>query len=55
MTMWLYPGPSCPDRPFSEELNDMEINTRIRGILAHGADLNFGLGPIPLREGVDSP
>jgi hypothetical protein len=29
MTMWMYPGPSCPDYPFSIELEDMEINTRI--------------------------
>jgi hypothetical protein len=29
MTMWMYPGPSCPDCPFSIELEDMEINTRI--------------------------
>jgi hypothetical protein len=25
------------------------------GVLAHGADLNFGSGPIPSREGFDSP
>jgi hypothetical protein len=31
MTMWMYPGPSCHDRPVSTELDDMEINTRIRG------------------------
>jgi hypothetical protein len=48
----MYPGPSCLDRPFSLELEDTEINTQIRGVLAHGADLNFGSGPIPLREGV---
>jgi hypothetical protein len=38
MTMWMYSGPSCPDHPFSSELDDKEINTRIRGVLAHGAD-----------------
>jgi hypothetical protein len=54
MTMWMYPGPSCPDRPFSTELDDMEINTQIRGIL-HGANQNCGPGPVHLREGVDSP
>jgi hypothetical protein len=27
MTMWMYPGPSCPDRPFSAELCDTKINT----------------------------
>jgi hypothetical protein len=26
-TMWLYLGPSYPDRPFSEELDDVESNT----------------------------
>jgi hypothetical protein len=56
MTMWVYPGPSCPDRPFIVELGDTEINTRVRGggVLIHGGDLNFGSSPVPLREGVDS-
>jgi hypothetical protein len=54
-TMWMYPKPSCPDRPFSEELGDVEINTQIHKVLAHGADLNPGAGPAPLREGVDNP
>jgi hypothetical protein len=53
-TMWMYHGPSCPNRPFSNELGDMEINNRIRGVLSHGEDLNLGSGPIPLKEGVDS-
>jgi hypothetical protein len=35
-TMWRYPGPSCPDRPFSKELGDMEINTQSHMVLAHG-------------------
>jgi hypothetical protein len=30
MTMWVYLGPSCPDRPFIVELGDTEINTRVR-------------------------
>jgi hypothetical protein len=55
MTMCIYPGPSCLDRPFSAELGDMEINTQIWRVLAHGADLNFGSGPVPIREGVDKP
>jgi hypothetical protein len=29
MTMWMYPGPSCPDHPFSAELGDTEINIRV--------------------------
>jgi hypothetical protein len=53
--MWMYLGPSCPDYPFPIGLGDVEINTRIQGVLAHGVDLNFGSGPIPLREGVDNP
>jgi hypothetical protein len=58
MTMWMYPRPSCPNRPFPTELGDMEINTRIPGgggVLAHGVDQNFGSGPAPLRKGVDNP
>jgi hypothetical protein len=39
ITMLMYLGPSCPDRPFSEELGDTEINTRVRGVLAHRANL----------------
>jgi hypothetical protein len=53
--MWMYPVPSCLDRPFTTELGDMKINTRIRGVHAYGADLNLGYGLIPLREGVDNP
>jgi hypothetical protein len=43
MTMWMYLWPSCPDRPFFEELDDAEINTRIHRDLAHGVDLNPGV------------
>jgi hypothetical protein len=48
MTMLMYPGPSCPNRPFSVELNGVEINTRIRGVLAHAVDPNFGSGLVSL-------
>jgi hypothetical protein len=34
--MWMYPGPSCPDRPFSVELGDIEINTGSKGFLHMG-------------------
>jgi hypothetical protein len=51
----MYQGPSCPDHCFPAELDDSEINTWIRGILAHGVDQNFGSDPVPLREGVESP
>jgi hypothetical protein len=36
--MWMYLGLSYLDRSFSTELDSTEINTRIRGILVHGAD-----------------
>jgi hypothetical protein len=48
-------GANSPDHPFSTELSGMEINTWIRGVLAYGADQNFGSSPVPSREGVDSP
>jgi hypothetical protein len=54
MTMWMYTGPSCPNRPYSKELDNVEINTCIHRVLAHGVDLDPGAGPAPLREGVDS-
>jgi hypothetical protein len=49
-TMWMYPGPSYPDRPFSEELDYVEINTWIHRVLAHMVDLSTGAGPTPLTE-----
>jgi hypothetical protein len=55
VTMWMNLGPSCLDHPFSAELGDTEINTRIQGVLAHWANLNLSSGPVTLREGVDSP
>jgi hypothetical protein len=53
--MWMYPGPSCSNHPFSEELGDMMINTQIHRVHAYGVVLSLGTGPAPLREGVDSP
>jgi hypothetical protein len=55
MTMWMYLGPSYPNCPVFEELGDTEINTWIRVVLAHGANLNLVSGPILLREWVDTP
>jgi hypothetical protein len=52
--MWLYPWPRCPDHPFSDELGDAEVNTRICKVLDHGANLNPGASPAPLGEGVAS-
>jgi hypothetical protein len=51
---WMHPGPSCPDHLFSAELGDTEINTQIRGVIAPGANLSLGFGPVALRERVDS-
>jgi hypothetical protein len=53
--MWTYLRPSCPNRPFSVELGDAEMNTQIQGVLADGFDLNFCSTLVPLREGVDNP
>jgi hypothetical protein len=53
--MWMFPGPSCPDCPFFAELDGVEVNTRILGVLAHGDDLIFSFDLVPLREGADSP
>jgi hypothetical protein len=50
----MYQRPCYPDHPFSVGLGDREINTRIHWVLAHGVDLNFGSGLVPMREGVDS-
>jgi hypothetical protein len=52
--MWLYPGPSDPNRSFSKDLSDGEINKRILMVLDHGANLNPRAGPNPLIEGVAS-
>jgi hypothetical protein len=53
--MWMYSGSRCPDRSFSAELDDAEIDTWIRRTLALGAHRNSGPIPIPSREGVVSP
>jgi hypothetical protein len=48
-------GPSCPNRSFSTELDDVEINAQILGVLVHGANQNSCPSLIPLGEGVISP
>jgi hypothetical protein len=55
ITMLMNPGSSYPDRSFFAELDDVEINARIRGILIYGANQNSGPSPIPLRGGAISP
>jgi hypothetical protein len=42
-----------PDRrSFSKELSNADINTWMLKVSDHGANLNLGVGPAPLREGV---
>jgi hypothetical protein len=53
--MWRYPGPSCPNRSFSAELIDAEVDTQVRKILALGVNRHSGSSLIPLRDGVVSP
>jgi hypothetical protein len=55
VTMWRYSGPSCPDRSFSAELADAEVDTRVRRILALGVNRHSVSDPVPLRDGVVSP
>jgi hypothetical protein len=38
VTMWSYPGPSCPDRSFSAVLADAEVDTQVQRILALGVN-----------------
>jgi hypothetical protein len=52
--MWVYSRPSCPDRSFSAELDDAEVDAQIRRALVHEASWNSGPSPIPLREGAIS-
>jgi hypothetical protein len=49
---WLYPGPSCLDHSFFEELSEAEINIQIHKVLDHGANLTPGAGLASLRDGV---
>jgi hypothetical protein len=50
--MWLYLGPSCPDRPSSEELSTAEVDSQIHKVLDLGANLNPRVSPVPLQEGI---
>jgi hypothetical protein len=49
--MWLYPRPSCPNRPSFEELSVVEIDFRIHKVFDLGVDPNPRAGPAPLQEG----
>jgi hypothetical protein len=53
--MWMYPGPTCPDRSFPVELDDVEVIARVQRVLAQAVDQNSGPRLTPLREGVVSP
>jgi hypothetical protein len=50
--MWMYPGPSCPDRPSSEELSTMEVDAQIHKVLDLRVSPNHLANPIPLWRGV---
>jgi hypothetical protein len=52
--MWLYPGPSCPDHPSSEELSSVEVDSRIHMFLDLRVYLNPRAGPAPMERGVAS-
>jgi hypothetical protein len=49
ITMWMYLGPSCLVRPFSVELDDTEINTRIWGGPCSWGQSEFWLWPGPFK------
>jgi hypothetical protein len=53
--MWRYLGPNNPDRSFTTELADVEVDTRVRRILALRVNRHSGSGPVHLRDGVVSP
>jgi hypothetical protein len=53
--MWWYPEPGCPDRSFSTELMDTEVDARVRKLLALRARRPSAPGTSSLREGVGSP
>jgi hypothetical protein len=53
--MWRYPGPSHADHSFSTELMDIEVDARVRKVLALGARQPSTPSMASLREGVDSP
>jgi hypothetical protein len=50
----MYAGPSCPDRPSSEELSAVKVNAWIHKVLDLGVNKHPGVGLIPLRRGVAS-
>jgi hypothetical protein len=55
ITMWKYPRPGSPNRCFSSELIDTEVDARVRNLRALKAHWPSAPGPASLREGVSSP
>jgi hypothetical protein len=53
--MWRYLGPSYPDRSFSAELTNAEVDTWVQRILALGVNRHSGSSLVPLRDRVISP
>jgi hypothetical protein len=49
--MWTYLGPSCPDRPSSEELSATEVEAWIHKVLDFGVIPTPNTGPAPLWRG----
>jgi hypothetical protein len=52
--MWTYLGPSCPDRPSSEELSAVEVEARIHKVLDLGVNPIPGAILVPLQRGITS-
>jgi hypothetical protein len=52
--MWMYLGPSCPNRPSSEELSMVEVEAWIHKVLDLGVNSTPGVGPVPIRRGIAS-
>jgi hypothetical protein len=50
--MWAYPGPSCPNRPTSEELSVVEVEARIHKVLDLRVNPNPNTDPFPYGEGL---
>jgi hypothetical protein len=52
--MGMYPGPSYPDHPTSEELSVMEVDPQIHKVLDLGVNPKPGPSPVPLCRGIAS-
>jgi hypothetical protein len=52
--MWMYPGPSYPDRSSSKELSVVEVEAHIHKVLDLKVNSNSCVGSVPLRRGIAS-